>query len=110
MRRRNFIIWLPLLALAAVGCPRRRTTPPPTGGIVPFQQVVAAQPADYGNYLFKLTYMGPQSKPMKTLVFGSAATRSPAPFAQFRRQGYRYDNDDSEFVEFAASGAEIEKI
>ena len=88
-----------------------RGATPAVGSVTPFSSIVSGNPADYKHYLFKLTYMGPESKGVKTAVFGSASVVSPAVFAPYRRAGYRYENDDQgEFVKFSVSASNVNAI
>lgn len=77
----------------------------------PFSSVIAGAFGGYRNYLFKLTYMGPQTVIMRTTVFGSATLRSAAPFAPYRRPGYRYANDDkATTIDFAMTPKEVQAV
>jgi len=87
------------IVMLTAGCAR---------GPTPFADIIATNPAEYDNYLFKLTYMGPQARVLKTMVFGSATPRSSTLFTSYRRQGYRYPNDDRpDVIDFPMSGTEV---
>lgn len=107
-RRHLLPALLGVLSVLTVGCAPTGIGPTQT---VTFSAIVAADPADYGNYLFKLTYMGPQSRILKTMVFGSATPRSVTRFLPYRRPGHPYVNDDrSDIVDFGMSAAEVGAI
>ncbi len=90
------------IAMLTAGCAR---------GPASFADIIAANPADYDSYLFKLTYMGPQDRVLKTVVFGSATPRNAALFTPYRRAGYRYANDDrSDVIDFAMNGSEVSAV
>lgn len=100
---------LALLALVALGLASCPNSCPPAGP-TPFADIVAANPAEYGNYLMKLTFMGPQTAPVTTVVFGSASPLDVNVFRPYRRATLDYQNDELDFARFEASAAEVERI
>lgn len=61
---------------------------------VSFERVVPAAAAGAGDCLIKLTWLGPQSKPLRSLIFGTYETKSAAMFAPYRRADVSYENDE----------------
>ncbi len=74
-----------------------------------FSDIVSTTVSDYDNYQMKFTFMGNQTSPITSVVFGSSPTNMAA-FTPYRRSGQNYLNDDNPFASFAASGAEMERI
>ena len=76
-----------------------------------FQDIVAANSAEYAGYQVKFTHTGAQEKTSPTLLLaGSGRTADVSEFTPYRTPGVHYSNDDDSVVPLSVAGSTIEKI